>query len=290
MVTTRRKSAVSHKNSNGDDMGVDGFGHHSGASSSASKKSRKRAAGDDLECDSHDDETPQKKKTKTSKSANREGKVTARSLMKDLLATLPLELIYEVSGTLALNMIFEHLHPLDLLHIARASKLLRSHLMSKRSITVWKTAREAVIPPVPDCPKDQSEPQWAMLLFTHDCTSGRKLYLLEQIAKMVEIVEGFHVRIDAGVEGARAEFDSFIEKKKVEAAEQVESGKELRKWAMDGTKMRDVTEYQLKQQRKEAMVAKLVVLGHDPRDVRQAADKWRSHPSIFDSTRQLSDS
>lgn len=38
------------------------------------------------------------------------------------------------------------------------------------------------------------------------------------------------------------------------------------------------------------MVAKLVALGHDPRDVRQAADKWRCHPNIFDSMRQLSDS
>lgn len=161
MITTRCISAVSRKNRRGDDMGLDSFVHHYDASSSASKISRKRAAGDDLEGDSDDDETPQKKKTKTIQTANRKGKVTARSLMKDLFATLPLELIYEM---------FEHLHPLDLLHIARTSKLLRSHLMSKRSITVWKTARSAVIPPVPDCPKDQSEPQWAMLLFTHDCT------------------------------------------------------------------------------------------------------------------------
>lgn len=69
---------------------------------------------------------------------------------------------------------------------------------------------------------------------------------------MAKIVEGFHVRIDAGVKGARAEFENFIEKKKAEAAEQVKSGKELKEWAMDGAKMRDVTEYQLKQQRKEA--------------------------------------
>lgn len=38
------------------------------------------------------------------------------------------------------------------------------------------------------------------------------------------------------------------------------------------------------------MISKLAALGHDPRDVRQAADRWRSHPNIFDSMRQLSDS
>ncbi|KAG9025285.1 hypothetical protein FS837_005028, partial [Tulasnella sp. UAMH 9824] len=221
MITTRRRSAVSYQNSRDNGMAVDGFVHHYGASTSASKK---RAAGDDLEYDSHEYETPQKKKTKTSQTTNQKGKVPARYLIKDLFATLPLELIYDVGDTLAPNML------------------------------------------------------------------GRKLYVLEQIAKMAEIVEGFRARIDAGVKGARAEFDEFIEKKKAEAAKQVESGKELKEWAMDGGKMRDVTEYQLKQQRKEAMVTKLVLLGHDPRDVRQAADKGRCDPNIFDSMRQLSDS
>ncbi|KAG8952217.1 hypothetical protein FRC04_004924 [Tulasnella sp. 424] len=281
----------------------------------------------------------------TTKIAKKKGKVTARSLMKDLFSTLPLDLIYETFG---------HLHPLDLLHLARTSKMLRSHLMSKRSISIWITAREAVIPPVPECPKDQSEPQWAMLLFTHDCTicgspriqkvdwnlrlrgcetcfkehiiysrtaskaypdiedldtvlellpwtntggwahghsSSRKFYLSTHIVEMAEIVEDFQLRIDAGVKGARAEFDEFKEKKKASAAEQSESGKELKEWALKAARMRHVTDDQLKDERKQAMVAKLIDLGHDSRDVQKVADTWRYRSrNIFDRTTPLSDS
>lgn len=53
MITTRCISAVSRKNRRGDDMGLDSFVHHYDASSSASKISRKRAAGDDLEGRKH---------------------------------------------------------------------------------------------------------------------------------------------------------------------------------------------------------------------------------------------
>ncbi|KAG9042236.1 hypothetical protein FS837_011110 [Tulasnella sp. UAMH 9824] len=344
MVTTRRKSAVTYKDASDDEMDVDGFDHDYDAPSSASKKSLKRAAEDELEYDSDEDEKPKKKKTRTGKTTKRKGKVTARSLMKDLFTTLPLDLIYEIFG---------HLHPLDLLQVARTSRLLRSHLMSKRSISVWKTAREAVLPSVPDCPKDQSEPQWAMLLFTHDCTicgtpriqkvdwnlrlrgcemcfkahiiysrtatktypeiedldtvlevlpwtnvggwahghsSSRKFYFSKHIIKMAQIVDDFQLRVDAGVKGARAEFDEWIEKKKAEATEQAESGKELKQWAQEAARTRNVTNEQLKKQRKEAIIAKLVELGHDPRDVQNAANTRRSSASnIFDSTTQLSD-
>ncbi|KAG8893968.1 hypothetical protein FRC01_013245, partial [Tulasnella sp. 417] len=265
--------------------------------------------------------------------------------MKDLFTTLPLELIYEVFG---------HLHPLDLLNLAGTSKMLRSHLMSKRSMSVWRVAREAVLPPVPDCPKDQSEPQWAMLLFTHDCTtcgtpriqkvdwnlrlrgcefcfknniiysrtakkqyphiqnldivmqvlpwtntggwahghsSSRKFYFADDLIKMSEIVEDYQLRIDAGVKGARAEFDEFVEKKKAEAADQVRSGEELKQWAEDAARVREATNDQLREKRNEAMIAKMVEEGHDPRDVQSAAYTWRHYiTTVFNSTIQLNDS
>ncbi|KAG8892324.1 hypothetical protein FRC01_014226, partial [Tulasnella sp. 417] len=107
---------------------------------------------------------------------------------------------------------------------------------------------------------------------------------------MAVIVEDFHLRIDAGVKGAQADFDEFIEKKKAEAAEQVESGQELRDWAKEASKMRGVTNDQLRKQRRDAMVAKLVELGHDSRDVQRASDPWRyAESSVFDSTAQLSE-
>ncbi|KAG8973475.1 hypothetical protein FRC05_008749 [Tulasnella sp. 425] len=303
MVTTRRKSTVSYKDVSDDEMDIDGFVHES----DLAKPSKKRAARDDAEDDSDDDAKPKGKKTKTTNTTTKKkGKISARTLMKDLFSALPLDLIYEIFG---------HVHPLDLLSLARTTKVLRSHLMSKRSISVWKTAREAVIPPVPECPKDQSEPQWAKLLFTHDCTmcgapriqkvdwnlrlrgcevcfkTNRKFYFSAHIDKTAEIVDDFQLRIDAGIKGARAEFDEFVEKKKAEAAEQAESGKRLKEWAKDATAMRSVLDHQLRAERKQAMVAKLVELGHDPRDVENASQtSWNSVKSIFNSATPLSDS
>lgn len=136
---------------------------------------------------------------------------------------------------------------------------------------------------------------------------------------MAEIVDDFQLRIDAGIKGARAEFDEFVEKKKAEAAEQAESGKRLKEWAQDATRMRSVLNDQLRAERKQAwvvvvpplhlsafshpdnlvlicllpnrMVAKLIELGHDPRDVGEASQTdGDGVTNIFDSTTPLSDS
>ncbi|KAG8982850.1 hypothetical protein FRB90_006507, partial [Tulasnella sp. 427] len=350
MVATRRKSAISYKEPQSDDeMDVDVAPVDD--RKKTSKKSAKRAAvrdddGDDVEFDSEEGPKPKRKKTKTTAGAVKgkkgKGKVTARSMMKDLFSTLPLDLIYEVFG---------HLHPLDLWQLARTNKMLRTHLMSKRSISVWKTAREAVNPPVPECPKDQSEPQWAVLLFTHNCTmcgtpriqkidwnlrlrgceqcfkahiayrktakkrypdveklddildllpwtntggwahghaSSGKFYYDSAITKMVEIVDDYQLRVDAGVKGARADLDSFMETKKLEAKEQFESGTALRNWAADTAQLKSDADAEAKTKRKEAMIAKLIDLGHDPRDVQKAANSWYTD-QIFRVTTQLSE-
>ena len=64
--------------------------------------------------------------------------------------------------------IFGHLHPLDLLHLARTTKAFRRVLMHRSAISVWKAAR-ATIPGLPDCPPELSEPQWANLAFDPQC-------------------------------------------------------------------------------------------------------------------------
>ncbi|KAG8959725.1 hypothetical protein FRC00_001301 [Tulasnella sp. 408] len=101
-----------------------------------------------------------RKKTKTRKVYD-----TPQSSMKGDFFALPLNVMSEILG---------HLHPLDLLSLARTSKTLRSHIMSKvlvsRLTNVWKKVLRAVRPITPECPKDQSEPQWAALLFTRDCS------------------------------------------------------------------------------------------------------------------------
>ncbi|KAK0230515.1 hypothetical protein IW262DRAFT_409301 [Armillaria fumosa] len=63
--------------------------------------------------------------------------------------------------------IFEVLHPLDLLHLARSTKHLRSVLMRRSLSTIWKNARlSSDFPePIPGL----SEPAWVSLLFEPNC-------------------------------------------------------------------------------------------------------------------------
>ena len=67
-----------------------------------------------------------------------------------------------------LYQVFHHLHPYDLLHLARTTKTLRKLLMARSASTIWRRARENV-PGLPDCPKDMSEPAYANLLFDPHC-------------------------------------------------------------------------------------------------------------------------
>ncbi|KAH9986005.1 hypothetical protein BJV74DRAFT_547625 [Russula compacta] len=71
------------------------------------------------------------------------------------LPTMPLDILYEILG---------HLHPADLLSLSRVDKAFRDLLMSRHSSFLWKTSY-LLIPDVPTCPSDMSEPAWAHLLF-----------------------------------------------------------------------------------------------------------------------------
>ncbi|CDO73860.1 hypothetical protein BN946_scf185016.g17 [Trametes cinnabarina] len=62
-----------------------------------------------------------------------------------------------------------NLHPLDLLHVSRASKQLRAILMSRRTRFIW-AASLATVDELPPCPDDMSGPAYAALLFTRICT------------------------------------------------------------------------------------------------------------------------
>ncbi|KAI0250347.1 hypothetical protein BJV78DRAFT_591563 [Lactifluus subvellereus] len=71
------------------------------------------------------------------------------------LPTMPLDILYEILG---------HLPPSDLLSLSRVTKAFRQLLMSRRSLFLWKTSY-SLVPEVPTCPEDMSEPAWAHLLF-----------------------------------------------------------------------------------------------------------------------------
>jgi len=60
------------------------------------------------------------------------------------------------------------LQPLDLLNLSRTSKSLRSMLMKKNSIAVWRRAR-ANLAGLPECPDDLTEPQYTELVFGRTC-------------------------------------------------------------------------------------------------------------------------
>ena len=96
------------------------------------------------------------------------------------LMTMPVDVFYEV-GPLKFDLqlplsnittkIAARLHPSDLIHLARASRVIRAHLMTKNASQVWKSARDNLR--LPPCPSDLSEPQYADLLFEKGCYVSR---------------------------------------------------------------------------------------------------------------------
>ncbi|KAK0457245.1 uncharacterized protein EV420DRAFT_1643992 [Desarmillaria tabescens] len=75
------------------------------------------------------------------------------------LLDMPLDILF---------LIFALLDPLDLLHLARLSKAFRRVLMSKTSITVWRSAIKNV-DGFPAAPIGMSEPAWVGILFVSTC-------------------------------------------------------------------------------------------------------------------------
>ncbi|KAJ7754549.1 hypothetical protein B0H16DRAFT_747594 [Mycena metata] len=59
--------------------------------------------------------------------------------------------------------IFGYLEPKDIIQLSRTNHTFRSHLLSKESRSVWRTARENV--DGPDCHADLTEQEWAHLLY-----------------------------------------------------------------------------------------------------------------------------
>jgi hypothetical protein len=99
-----------------------------------------------------------------------------------LLPTMSLDVLFEVSFTPCLvyiqlnhypsQQIFGFLKPLDLLSLARTSKAFRNLLMRKSNAFIWRASR-SLIPNLPECPPDLSEPQYACLAFDPHCHVGR---------------------------------------------------------------------------------------------------------------------
>ncbi|KAK0451974.1 uncharacterized protein EV420DRAFT_1559499 [Desarmillaria tabescens] len=89
-------------------------------------------------------------------------KAKKRRRIKGLLERVsetPLDVLLEI---------FSRLEPRDLLHLCRTNKFLRSVLLDRNSLDVWRRARQS-LEDLPDLPVDLSEPRYASLLFDKYC-------------------------------------------------------------------------------------------------------------------------
>ncbi|KAF9267015.1 hypothetical protein L218DRAFT_714782 [Marasmius fiardii PR-910] len=118
--------------------------------------------------------TPMKKKARTA--ANRFGNTdlavpvsgrprTKRGSLNRIVEDIPLDVALEI---------FKHLEPLDLLHLSRTSRALRTILMCRgTSRQVWVAARANIVGP-PSIPDDMSEPSYASFAFEPICYACRR--------------------------------------------------------------------------------------------------------------------
>ncbi|KAI0692687.1 hypothetical protein C8T65DRAFT_586414 [Cerioporus squamosus] len=69
--------------------------------------------------------------------------------------------------------------PLELLRCARASRMLRRTLLSRKNRPVWRNVLHSV-PQLPMCPNDMSEPSYTALVCDDHCFVRSTLVLLPQ--------------------------------------------------------------------------------------------------------------
>ncbi|KAI0088544.1 hypothetical protein BDY19DRAFT_993936 [Irpex rosettiformis] len=104
---------------------------------------------------------PARQNGRTTKKARPHSAPASKRGKLQQMLDMPLDVIMEICG---------HLHPRDLLHLARSSKDLRDFFMSRNSALFWKAARLALTSPcLPPCPTDLSEPAYANLMFDSHC-------------------------------------------------------------------------------------------------------------------------
>ncbi|TFK84590.1 hypothetical protein K466DRAFT_527128 [Polyporus arcularius HHB13444] len=121
---------------------------------------------------------------KQASSATRDrARMGLKSESLSMLPDMPMDILYEV---------LQHVHPLDLLHLARTTKALRKLLMMRSALAVWRRARENV-PGLPDCPNCMDcmdEPTYASFMFEPHC----QICFRERVKITVEIMWVCRVR------------------------------------------------------------------------------------------------
>jgi len=110
--------------------------------------------------------------------------LASQSIRGPPLLGVPLDIAFEVAATFDGNyprinhaQIFSLVWPIDLLQLARTSKALRAHLMSRSSAPIWTACRQQV-EGLPPCPKHLSDPQYFDLAFDHHCQVSGTIWLI----------------------------------------------------------------------------------------------------------------
>ncbi|KAJ7786572.1 hypothetical protein B0H16DRAFT_1401757 [Mycena metata] len=104
---------------------------------------------------SSDTNAPRKKRKTSDGRTSR-----ARKPILSRLTGMPIDILFEIFG---------YCHPYDVLRLARVTKALRGLLLHKSASSVWRTARENLVPSMPEKPSDMSEPAWIHLVFDPVC-------------------------------------------------------------------------------------------------------------------------
>ncbi|KAM5540099.1 hypothetical protein V8D89_006239 [Ganoderma adspersum] len=134
----------------------------------------------------HEGEAAGPSETRTVAKPKGKGRQTAGMLSE--LMNMPLDVFFEVRPTpfiapttfsrTRLPQVAAHLHPLDMLNLARTSKSLRSLMLAKSCRSAWM-ASFATVHGLPLCPENMSEPFYAALLFDrHYFRKAQKFVLL----------------------------------------------------------------------------------------------------------------
>ncbi|KAF8186745.1 hypothetical protein BJ912DRAFT_970602 [Pholiota molesta] len=152
---------------------------------------------------------PQKKKVALpGNSKPKPKRVKMLGKLSGLLA-LPLDIFFEITS---------HLHPLDLLHLSRASRHFARMFLRTGNRHAWLAARRTV-EGLPDCPSDISEARYAHLLFESVCSVRTSVFLHFSIRSVYVGLRGIGRRL---LFNLRVRFCASCYKTKVEAHKMVE--------------------------------------------------------------------
>ncbi|PIL34396.1 hypothetical protein GSI_03171 [Ganoderma sinense ZZ0214-1] len=123
--------------------------------------------------------------TRTVAKPKRKGRQTAGMLSE--LMNMPLDVFFE---GISLPKVASHLHPLDMLHLSRTAKSLRSLVLAKSSRSAW-IASFATVLGLPSCPENMNYKSAQKFVLSTKRTGRNKYYAEKVTATLNEVLALF---------------------------------------------------------------------------------------------------